>query len=171
LFHDATLADLIGPDRPMIVINASDLAYGIRFSFIQEYFDLLCSELADYPVADAVAAASAVPVLFNPIGVKNYDTCGNMQLLGVSELHSAEEFYKCDNLPLVIRQLETYGDKDKRKYIHFVDGGITDNLGLRAISDVLAESGGVDRAVAMGESHRDTSWSSWSMLPPSPSPL
>lgn len=151
LFHDATFADLIGPDRPMIVINASDLAYGIRFSFIQEYFDLLCSELADYPVADAVAASSAVPVLFNPIVIKNYDTCGNMQLLGVSALHSAEEFYKGDNLPLVIRQLETYGDKDKRKYIHFVDGGITDNLGLRAISDLLAESGGVDRAVAMGK--------------------
>jgi NTE family protein len=151
LFHDATFADLIGPDRPMIVINTSDVAYGIRFSFIQEYFDLLCSELSDYPVADAVAASSAVPVLFNPIVIKNYDTCGDMQLIGTTGLHKATEMYRSDNLPVVIKQLETYGEKDKRKYIHFVDGGITDNLGLRAISDILAESGGAERALERGE--------------------
>lgn len=40
----------------MIIINSSDLGYGIRFSFIQEYFDLPCSELSTYPVAAAVAA-------------------------------------------------------------------------------------------------------------------
>ena len=33
-------------------------------------------------------------------------------------------------------------DKEKRKYIHFVDGGITDNMGLRAMTDVIAISGG-----------------------------
>ncbi len=151
LFHDATFKDMIRPDRPMIVINSSDLAYGIRFSFIQEYFDLLCSELADYPIANAVAASSAVPVLFNPIVVRNYDTCSNMQLLGTSELHKAAEMYDKDKLPLLIRQLETYADKDKRKYVHFVDGGITDNLGLRAVSDIMAESGGPEESRARGE--------------------
>ena len=43
LFNNATFADMIHPDRPQIIINASDLGYGIRFSFIQEYFDMLCS--------------------------------------------------------------------------------------------------------------------------------
>ncbi|MFC1688189.1 patatin-like phospholipase family protein [Pseudomonadota bacterium] len=141
LFHDATFADMIKPDRPMIIINASDLGYGIRFSFIQEYFDLLCSELSDYPVADAVAASSAVPVLFNPVVVANYDTCSDMQLIGTSSLHDAAEMYEGQNLPVLISQLETYGEKDKRKYVHFVDGGITDNLGLRAVSDIMAISG------------------------------
>ena len=141
LFHDATFADMIKPDRPMIIINSSDLGYGIRFSFIQEYFDLLCSELSEYPVADAVAASSAVPVLFNPVVVANYDTCSDMQLIGTSRLHDAAEMYEGQNLPVLISQLETYGQKDKRKYVHFVDGGITDNLGLRAVSDIMAVSG------------------------------
>lgn len=142
LFHDATFADMIRPDRPMIIINASDLAYGIRFSFIQEYFDLLCSELSTYPVADAVTASSAVPVLFNPVVVANYDTCSDMNLLGTTRLHNTAGMYEGQNLPVLISQLETYDQKDKRKFVHFVDGGITDNLGLRAVSDIMAISGG-----------------------------
>jgi len=137
LFHGATFNDMIHPDRPMIIINASDLGHGIRFSFIQEYFDLLCSELAAYPVADAVAASSAVPVLFNPVVVKNYDTCSGMKLLGTEDLRRARASYAGEEMPALISQLETYGEKDKRKYVHFVDGGITDNLGLRAITDIM----------------------------------
>ncbi|MDH3923014.1 MAG: patatin-like phospholipase family protein [Desulfuromonadales bacterium] len=151
LFHDATFADMIRPDRPMIIINTSDLAYGIRFSFIQEYFDLLCSELSAYPVADAVAASSAVPVLFNPVVVANYDTCSDMQLLGTTRLHSTAEMYGGQNLPVLLSQLETYGQKDKRKFVHFVDGGITDNLGLRAVSDILAISGGPELVIERNE--------------------
>ena len=41
-------------------------------------------------------------------------------------------------------QLMSYNDKDKRKFIHFVDGGITDNLGLRALSDIFEVAGGAD---------------------------
>ena len=155
LFHDATFADMIHPNRPMIVINASDLGYGIRFSFIQEYFDLLCSELTTYPVAEAVAASSAVPVLFDPVVVENYDTCSDMQLIGPTALHKAEGYYRDENLPVLISQLETYGNKDRRKFVHFVDGGITDNLGLRAVSDTLAASGGAEevrkRALERGD--------------------
>jgi NTE family protein len=146
LFHDATFADMIRPDRPMIIINASDLGYGIRFSFIQEYFDLLCSDLSTYPIAEAVAASSAVPVLFDPVVVENHGNCGGMQLTGPAALHKATEYYRGENLPGLISQLETYGDKDRRKFVHFVDGGITDNLGLRAVSDTHAVSGGAKGA-------------------------
>ena len=99
LFHDATFADMIHPDRPMIIINASDLGYGIRFSFVQEYFDLLCSDLSSFPVAEAVAASSAVPVLFNPVVVENYDTCTDMQLLGVSRVRERIEATDEGNIP------------------------------------------------------------------------
>jgi len=141
MFHGAKFADMIKPDHPMIIINASDLGHGIRFSFIQEYFDLLCSELADYPVADAVAASSAVPVLFNPVVLQNYATCGGMDLLGTEDLHKAAEYYEGQPLPTIIEQLETYSEKDKRKFVHLVDGGITDNLGLRAVTDIAAITG------------------------------
>lgn len=44
----------------------------------------------------------------------------------------------------VVSGLETYGKKDKRKYAHYVDGGITDNLGLRAIYEIVEVAGGVN---------------------------
>jgi NTE family protein len=44
-------------------------------------------------------------------------------------------------LDQIIRGLETYSDKN-RDYAHFVDGGITDNLGLRAVYDVMELAGG-----------------------------
>ncbi len=72
LFQDATFADMIRPDRPMIVINSSDLGYGIRFSFIQEYFDLLCSELSAYPVAAAVPAPPLLKSVFRISNTRKY---------------------------------------------------------------------------------------------------
>jgi NTE family protein len=147
LFHDATFADMIQPDRPMIIINASDLGYGIRFSFIQEYFDLLCSDLTSFPVAQAVAASSAVPVLFNPVVLENYDTCSDMQLTGTSRVRERIEAVDEGNIPVMLAQLDSYSEKEKRRYIHFVDGGVTDNLGLRAIFDIIMVAGGIDEFV------------------------
>ena len=142
VFHDATFADMLKPDRPLIVINASDLAYGIRFSFIQEYFNLLCSDLASFPVARAVAASSAVPVMFNPVVVKNFSDCNYSDASWLQEVSEASK----DNQELaqLAYGLETYADKEQRKYIHFVDGGITDNTGLRALYDVMTVSGGAE---------------------------
>jgi NTE family protein len=138
LFHDATFADMMKPDRPMIVINASDLAFGVRFSFIQDYFNLLCSDLRSFPVASAVTASSAVPVVFNPIVVENYAGCDEFKLSSLM----AQLASRSDELAQMFKGLQSYNDKENRKYIHFVDGGITDNMGLRAMADVVAISGG-----------------------------
>jgi len=138
LFHDATFQDMLQPHRPMIVINASDLSWGVRFSFIQDYFNLLCSDLLSFPVARAVAASSAVPVVFNPVAVENYSGCDEVKWPPhVNELASeSQEFAQ------TLEGLKSYEDKSRRKYIHFVDGGITDNTGLRAMTDVINIAGG-----------------------------
>jgi len=138
LFHDATFGDMMQPDRPMIIINASDLAYGLRFSFIQDYFNFLCSDVRDFPIASAVAASSAVPVVFNPIVVENFAGCNKRQL-PPQVLEAAKH---SDELVQTLAGLDSYNDKQQRKFIHFVDGGITDNMGLRAITDIVALSGG-----------------------------
>ncbi len=138
LFHGATFADMMQPNRPMIIINASDLAYGVRFSFIQDYFDLLCSDLRSFPVARAVAASSAVPVVFNPVVIENYEGCKGMQL----RPHAIELAKQSEEFSQILAGLQSYNDKENRKYLHFVDGGITDNMGLRAMTDVMAISGG-----------------------------
>ena len=138
LFHDATFADMMQPGRPMIVINASDLAYGVRFSFIQDYFNLLCSDVRDFPVASAVTASSAVPVVFNPIVVENFGGCPEFQPSPLV----VEKAKQNDELSQMLTGLESYNDKQSRNYVHFVDGGITDNMGLRAMTDVVLVSGG-----------------------------
>jgi len=138
LFHNATFADMMNQNLPMIVINTSDLAYGVRFSFIQEYFDFLCSDLLTFSVARAVAASSAVPVVFNPVVVENYPGCPEFQWPD----YTAALVRENDEFRMMYTGMQSYNDKENRKYIHFVDGGITDNMGLRAVSDVMAISGG-----------------------------
>ena len=140
VFLDKTFADMQAQDGPLIVINASDLGYGVRFSFVQEYFDLLCSDLSSYPVARAVAASSAVPLLFNPVVVKNYPGC---RVDGAAWMTAAGQGVMTNaDLAEVIDGLKSYADKDKRQFVHLVDGGITDNLGLRALYDVIEVAGG-----------------------------
>ena len=142
IFHGATFADMRRvDDAPLILINASDLGYGVRFSFVQEYFDLLCSDLSTFPVARAVAASSAVPVLFNPVVVRNYANCKQGEPAWLREAMARAE--QDPELQEVARGLATYYDSDKRQYAHFVDGGITDNLGLRASYEVLEIGGDI----------------------------
>lgn len=140
VFHHASFADLQRKDGPLILINASDLGYGVRFSFIQEYFNLLCSDISSFSVARAVAASSSVPVLFNPVVVENYQDCKHAR---PPWLQSAEQRLANDpQMMQVVGGLDTYFDLDNRQYAHFVDGGITDNLGLRAIYEIIEVAGG-----------------------------
>mgnify|MGYP001545775449 FL=1 len=140
VFRGATFDDMTRADAPLTLINASDLGYGVRFSFVQDYFNLLCSDISDYPVARAVTASSAVPVLFNPVVVRNYQDCKEEKpdwLLAAQKRAAGDP-----ELSQAVRGLNTYFEKDRREYAHFVDGGITDNLGLRAIYEIIEIAGG-----------------------------
>ena len=140
VFDGATFQDMLRPDRPMVLINATDLSKGVRFSFMQEYFNLLCSNLNDFSISRAVTASSAVPLLFNPVVVKNYAGCLDEN---PGWLRSARERAKADpELNLLVKGLESYFNKENHQYAHFVDGGITDNLGLRSVFDITKLLGG-----------------------------
>jgi NTE family protein len=143
VFKGATFADLRRQDGPLILINASDLSYGVRFSFVQEYFNLLCSDLSSFPVARAVTASSAVPVLFHPVVIENYPECGSEppDWLKAARARAADDA----EMAMVVEGMETYFDRDQRRYAHFVDGGITDNLGLRAIYEIFEVPGGASQ--------------------------
>jgi NTE family protein len=140
LFGDATFQDLLQRDGPLLLINSSDLGRGVRFSFVQEYFNLLCSDLSSFSVARAVTASSAVPVLFDPVVVENYAGCAK----GPPEwLAAAQRRLPGDSeLQMVVDDDLSYGDKTGHRYAHFVDGGITDNLGLRAMLETVEVIGG-----------------------------
>lgn len=140
VFHGATFADMAANDGPLVLINASDLGYGARFSFVQEFFNLLCSDLSSFPVARAVTASSAVPVLFDPVVLENYRDCKDTV---PPWLEAAQRRSDLDpQLTQVVDGLQSYYDSERRHYAHFVDGGITDNLGLRAIYEIIEVAGG-----------------------------
>ena len=140
LFNSATFADMQRVGGPLIIINATDMGAGVRFSFIQEYFDLLCSDLSSFPVAKAVTASSAVPVLFNPVVLKNHDGCDSEAAIWLEYIKPLTE--GSPQLSNIVDGLRSYANKDERQYIHFIDGGITDNLGLLGIYEMNEVAGG-----------------------------
>jgi NTE family protein len=143
LFGDATFGDLARRDAPLILINSSDLSTGGRFSFVQEYFDLLCSDLGRFPLARAVTASSAVPVLFEPVVVENYSGCAEgvpPWLIAAKARDRGDEY-----LNMVVQDDLAYRNKIGFRFAQFVDGGITDNLGLRALLDAVELAGGAEK--------------------------
>ena len=141
LFHNASYADLMKQDgRPFLIVNATDIGSGARFEFTQDEFDLLRSDLSQFPVSRAVAASSAVPVWLTPITLKNYsaDQPQAEPEWIQSILKDAES---SSRLKYVASQARSYVT-GRRRYIHLLDGGLADNLGLR---------GAIDRAMAHEE--------------------
>ena len=142
IFEGKTFGDMAARKGPIIVINATDMSYGTRVGFTQYAFDLICSDLSRYPVARAAAASSAVPMVLTPITLQNYaGTCGYKMPEGFEEMLkgravSERQFYLANNL-------SAYLDSEKKRYIHLVDGGVADNLGLRAILDRVMLRGSV----------------------------
>lgn len=139
IFHGATFADLQRLGRPFVLINASDMSLGTRFEFTQDQFDLLCSDLTPYLLSDAVAASSAVPIALSPLTLRNYaGECDYREPDWVpralnERAASARRFYKAS-------ELRSYLDRRRRPYIHLLDGGISDNTGLRGLLDrILVE--------------------------------
>lgn len=133
VFDHKTFADMKGEGmKPFVLINATDLATGERFEFTQTQFDLLGSDLEKLPVARAVAASSAFPVLLSPVTVKNYPQPGNFTLpedikQGLGNYRYNRRFWHW-----ALRSSE-YLDKNGRPYVHLMDGGLSDNIGLKAI--------------------------------------
>ncbi len=142
VFDHKTFGDMAEQKRTMVVVNATDMVTGIRLGFNQDTFDVICSDISSFPVARATAASSAVPILLTPISLKNYaGTCGfelseRLQQILDQQDTTKRSFHHLANI-------RPYLDPDKTKYIHLVDGGVADNLGLRAAIDRVLVFGNV----------------------------
>ncbi len=140
IFKEARFSDLNRLDGPLILLNATDLSTGVRFSFIQEYFDMLCSDLGSFPISAAVTASSAVPLIFNPIVVENRNDCDNELPRWIKRARRRAKDHP--ELEVTLDGISKFFDKENNRYLHLVDGGITDNLGLRSIYDFVEMIGG-----------------------------
>jgi NTE family protein len=142
LFDRKTYADLlVQHQRPFLAIHASDMATLSRFEFSQFQFDLLCSDLSQLPIASASASSAALPLVLSPISLKNYaGSCG-------FEAPPALAQAKKNGGPGGQRANEylSYLDVEKRPNVHLVDGGLSDNIALRALIESSGVAGGVDQ--------------------------
>ena len=133
MFHGATFADLLHNGRPLLSVDATDVDYEVVFPFTQEQFDLICSDLTSYPIARAVAASNGFPVLFTPITLKDYaDQCGGRKPPWIQEQNDVDPLSRRHYLA---RTSELYLDPARTRYVHLLDGGISDNLALRGVID------------------------------------
>ena len=130
LYERKTFADMSLGHLPYVILNASDLNTGLTFSFIQQQFDFLCSNLNTYPVANAVMASAAMPVIFAPIAVRNFDAdCRERRESWVPAVLNRRDIFTREYQ--VARALSRYFEPRTLPIVRLVDGGVTDNLGVR----------------------------------------
>ncbi len=129
LFKQSSFDAMSRNNLPFVIINASDLNNATTFSFIQQQFDFLCSDLSSYPVADAVMASSALPGPFATIALRNYSDCSERHQPWVVDALEHDDYL--DRRRSVALALERYSHPDRMPILRLVDGGVTDNLGVR----------------------------------------
>jgi NTE family protein len=128
LFEGATFNDIRRTRGPGVWINASDIYNRTTFVFGTAAFAALCSDLGSYPIADAVAASAAVPVVFAPVVIKSYpQQCVDK---------SPEWIRRAQRNPNTTPMLKAFADAPTRyhngsmSYVKLLDGGLVDNFGL-----------------------------------------
>jgi NTE family protein len=139
LFNGATFGDLDRGDGPYIVASATDISSGSRVPFNQSVFDLMCSDLNAVRLARAASASSAVPVVLSTVTFNNYGGSCKYEVPAWVKM-----FTQSDDPPRpaarAIRELNegrVLADGVNRPYVHLVDGGVSDNVGMRGVLDAL----------------------------------
>lgn len=131
VFNGATFGDMYRRGRPGIRIQATDLYHRVPFPFIPAMFEVLCSDLARYSVADAVAASMAVPVVFAPVVLRPYhDHCGPRPAFA-GRLRVQRESPRSVNA--IARAVSAYRDPSRGRYVKLGDGGLTDNFAVSTL--------------------------------------
>ena len=180
VFEGKTFGDIAARKGPFIMMNATDMTHGLRIGFDQDVFDLICSDLSRFPVARAAAASSAGPMLLSPITMRNYaGTCGFKIPEGFEEMFEHRSI--SERQLFLGNNITPFLDSQKKPYIHLVDGGVADNLGLRAILERIIARGsiwelikGTPRenvkkvvfVVVNAETQPDTKWDRSEGIPP-----
>jgi NTE family protein len=140
LFDGHTFGDLLAHrQRPLIVIHASDMATLSRFEFDQRQFDLICSDLSQMHLSVAAASSSALPLILSPISLKNYaGQCGFRLPDSLLTKRNSSRGRQRAN------EFRSYLDAEKRPYVHLLDGGLSDNIGMRAVLENTAYVGDLE---------------------------
>lgn len=107
----------------------SRLVNSLTFSFVQQQFDLFCSDLSSYPVSHAVMASSMVPPAFAPLRLRNYSECQAKTKPWIGQALQARNLLSREFA--VAQGLSRYRKQEDMPYLNLADGGIIDNTGMR----------------------------------------
>jgi len=143
LFEGATYADLLAKQGPVAIALGTDISTGSRLAFYQNDFDLLCSDLTKVRLSRAAATSSAVPVVLSPVTLNNYGgTCRYEYPAWVADVAKSEGRIRPSARALQrYREMRDFQDSKERPYIHLVDGGVADNIGIRSVLETLEAAG------------------------------
>jgi NTE family protein len=143
LFEGATFGDLLDKQTPSVIATGTDISTGSRFGFYQQDFDLICSDLTKVRLSRAAATSSAVPVVLSPVTLDNYGgTCGYQYPAWVRDVAKPEGRPRPAGRAVQrYREMQEFQNSKDRPYIHLVDGGVADNLGVRPVLEALEELG------------------------------
>jgi NTE family protein len=178
LFDGATYADLLGRPGPVALASSTDLSTGARLAFSQNDFDLLCTDLNRMRLSRAAATSSAVPVVLSPVTLNNYGgQCGYEPPLWVRSIADPDKLPRPSGR--AIRrwgEMKSFQDSRNRPYIHLVDGGVSDNIGVRGVLEFLEEAaisaayrgevglGGIRRIVLLVVDSHSTPRTDWDRI-------
>lgn len=146
---EATYGD-IPADAPYWIANATDIETGMTFPFTQYQFDILCADLADYPIARAVAASSAIPGAVSAVAIRNAAPCPAQSAFdsilddplhyltgylrsgkgGLRGGDGASDMARALAAQSIMAPCKEDEPCDRPDYIHLYDGGISDNVAL-----------------------------------------
>jgi NTE family protein len=141
LFEDATFADLLDRPAPVAIATGTDISTGSRLAFFQNDFDLLCSDLNTVRLSRAAATSSAVPVVLSATTFNNYGgNCGYQYPAWVEAVANPKSRARPSARALQrYREMREFQNSKDRPYIHLVDGGVSDNIGVRGVLEALEE--------------------------------
>ena len=150
VFKERTFAALAARPRPFVMLHSTSMANGGRFHFTQDDFDFLRSDLGPFPVGRAAAASSAFPFLLSPVTVESFAatnfTVPPEVLNGLKnrERNWARYTWARDRMEFLNMPPDGV-QPPPRKWLHLLDGGLSDNLGVRSILDAYDRSTGFIR--------------------------
>jgi NTE family protein len=159
----ANFGELAKKGRPLLVVQATDYGNEQPFTFTQNDFDLICSDVGRYPVGHAIAASSAFPILFSPIQLTNHHFaaagergeayCQHHRALWVDDVLKDGEPRDLSRLYARAQAASHYqpprgetvhsvaGQPSSQPlYVYLQDGGASDNVALRGLSNIVIQS-------------------------------
>lgn len=148
LFHHQKFADMMQPGHPIVVLNATDMASSQVFAFTPQRFNEICSDLETLPVSVGVAASAAFPILLTPVTLQNFsgpDCPGSVPpepwVTRALKETSPTRYINPDAYEsAVYANALASGDSGPNaiRYLHLLDGGVADNLGVQSLMDIIA---------------------------------